>query len=64
MHFDYRNSDLDDKDLDYDGRSNEGERWDVDGKSIGNDEFEMRRARIGIKGKLDGVWKYDVCLTL
>lgn len=62
MHFDYRNSDLDEKDLD-NGIADNGERWDVDGKSIGNDEFEMRRARIGIKGKLDGVWKYDVVLN-
>ncbi len=63
MHFDYRNSDLNDNDLDYDGVANEGEDYDVDGKSISANEFEMRRARIGIKGKLDGMWKYDVVLN-
>ncbi len=58
MHFDYRNSDLDEDDL----GNVEADKWDVDGKSIG-DEFEMRRARIGIKGKLDGMWKYDIVLN-
>ena len=62
MHFDYRNSNLDESDLDYDGL-NEGENYDIDGKSISANEFEMRRARIGIKGKLDGVWKYDIVLN-
>jgi phosphate-selective porin OprO/OprP len=59
MHFDYRNSDLDDKDF---GDASTDE-YDVDTKSTSPNEFEMRRARIGIKGKLDGVWKYDVVLN-
>lgn len=63
MHFDYRNSDLNDSDLDADNAPNDGEEYDVDGKSISANEFEMRRARIGIKGKLDGIWKYDVVLN-
>jgi phosphate-selective porin OprO/OprP len=62
MHFDYRNSDLGYSDLDGDG-INEGEGYDIDGKSISASEFEMRRARIGIKGKLAGAWKYDVVLN-
>jgi phosphate-selective porin OprO/OprP len=63
MHFDHKHSSLDDDDFDKDNVANEGEEWDVDGKSVNNDEFEMRRARIGIKGKLDGIWKYDVVLN-
>jgi phosphate-selective porin OprO/OprP len=59
MHFDYRNSNLDEDDF---SNNTEQDEWDVDGKSMG-DEFEMRRARIGIKGKLDGMWKYDVVLN-
>ncbi len=59
MHFDYRNSDLDDKDF---GDASTDE-YDVDTKSTSPNEFEMRRARIGIKGKLDGMWKYDVVLN-
>ncbi|MFZ9917524.1 MAG: OprO/OprP family phosphate-selective porin [Methylophilaceae bacterium] len=58
MHFDYRNSDLDENDF----GNIEKDKWDTDGKSMG-DEFEMRRARIGIKGKLDGIWKYEVVLN-
>jgi len=60
MHFDYRNSDLDDGDF---GTDIEADNWDIDGKSTSASEFEMRRARIGIKGKLDGMWKYDVVLN-
>ena len=61
MHFDYRNSDLDDGDFgDGDGMN---EDYDIDTKSTSASEFEMRRARIGIKGKLDGMWKYDVVLN-
>lgn len=60
MHFDYRNSDLDDSDF---GTDIEADHWDIDGKSTSASEFEMRRARIGIKGKLDGMWKYDVVLN-
>ena len=60
MHFDYRNSDLDDSDF---GKDVENDRWDIDGKSTSASEFEMRRARIGIKGKLDGIWKYDIVLN-
>jgi phosphate-selective porin OprO/OprP len=60
MHFDYRNSDLDDGDF---GNGAEADDWDVDGKSTSPSEFEMRRARLGIKGKLDGMWKYDVVLN-
>jgi phosphate-selective porin OprO/OprP len=60
MHFDYRNSDLDDGDF---GSDLESDKWDIDGKSTSASEFEMRRARIGIKGKLDGMWKYDVVLN-
>lgn len=60
MHFDYRNSDLDDGDF---GSDIEADKWDIDGKSTSASEFEMRRARIGIKGKLDGMWKYDVVLN-
>lgn len=59
MHFDYRNSDLDDKDFGNDTT----DEYDVDTKSTSPNEFEMRRARIGIKGKLDGVWKYDIVLN-
>jgi phosphate-selective porin OprO/OprP len=59
MHFDYRNSDLDEGDFGNDLNDN----YDVDGKSTSPSEFEMRRARIGIKGKLDGMWKYDVVLN-
>jgi phosphate-selective porin OprO/OprP len=59
MHFDYRNSDLDDSDL----GNTVTDEYDVDGKSLSSSEFEMRRARIGIKGKLDGIWKYDVVLN-
>ena len=59
MHFDYRNSDLDDGDF---GNS-DADDYDVDTKSTSPSEFEMRRARIGIKGKLDGIWKYDVVLN-
>ena len=58
MHFDYRATDVDDDALD----SSDTDEYDVDGKSM-SDEFEMRRARIGIKGKLDGIWKYDVVLN-
>ena len=58
MHFDYRATDVDDDALE----SSDRDEYDVDGKSA-SDEFEMRRARIGIKGKLDGVWKYDVVLN-
>jgi len=60
MHFDYRNSDLDENDF---GTDIENDRWDIDGKSTSASEFEMRRARIGIKGKLDGIWKYDIVLN-
>ncbi len=60
MHFDYRNSDLDDSDF---GNGSTADDYDIDGKSTSPSEFEMRRARIGIKGKLDGVWKYDVVLN-
>jgi phosphate-selective porin OprO/OprP len=59
MHFDYRNSDLDDSDF---GNS-DADDYDIDTKSVSSSEFEMRRARIGIKGKLDGIWKYDVVLN-
>ena len=59
MHFDYRNSDLDDSDF---GNS-DADDYDIDTKSVSASEFEMRRARIGIKGKLDGMWKYDVVLN-
>ena len=58
MHFDYRASDVDDDALD----NSDTDDYDIDGKSM-SDEFEMRRARIGIKGKLDGIWKYDVVLN-
>ena len=60
MHFDYRNSDLDEGDF---GNDSHRDSWDVDGKSTSPSEFEMRRARIGVKGKLDGIWKYDVVLN-
>ena len=60
MHFDYRNSNLDENDI---GDDMENDRWDIDGKGLSAHEFEMRRARIGIKGKLDGIWKYDVVLN-
>lgn len=59
MHFDYRNSNLDDGDF----GSTDADDYDIDAKSTSPSEFEMRRARIGIKGKLDGVWKYDVVLN-
>jgi phosphate-selective porin OprO/OprP len=58
MHFDYRATDVDDDALD----NSDTDEYDVDGKSM-SDEFEMRRARIGIKGKLSNVWKYDVVLN-
>lgn len=60
MHFDYRNSDLDEDDF---GNDSHEDKYDIDGKSTSASEFEMRRARIGIKGKLDGMWKYDVVLN-
>jgi phosphate-selective porin OprO/OprP len=59
MHFDYRNSNLDDSDF---GKT-DADDYDIDTKSTSPSEFEMRRARIGIKGKLDGIWKYDVVLN-
>ncbi|MGA1714503.1 MAG: hypothetical protein ACO38J_03855, partial [Methylophilaceae bacterium] len=62
MHFDYRATDLDENDLGSSSASDDATRYDVDGKSAG-DQFEMRRARIGIKGVLDGIWKYDVVLN-
>ena len=61
MHFDFRNSDLDENDFGTDGTVSD--KWDIDGKSVSAQEFEMRRARIGVKGKLDGVWKYDIVLN-
>jgi phosphate-selective porin OprO/OprP len=61
MHFDYRNSDLDDSDFGNGDGVNED--YDIDTKSTSASEFEMRRARIGLKGKLHGMWKYDVVLN-
>ena len=58
MHFDYRATDVDDDAMD----NTDADEYDVDGKSM-SDEFEMRRARIGIKGKLSNIWKYDVVLN-
>jgi phosphate-selective porin OprO/OprP len=62
MHFDYRATDLDENDVGNSSADDDATGYDVDGKSLG-DQFEMRRARIGIKGKLDGAWKYDVVLN-
>ena len=58
MHFDYRATDVDDDAMD----NTDADEYDVDGKSM-SDEFEMRRARIGIKGKLSNIWKYDAVLN-
>jgi phosphate-selective porin OprO/OprP len=60
MHFDVRASSLDEGDI----STNPGTEYDTDGKSLNSTgEYEMRRARLGIKGKLDGIWKYDVVLN-
>ncbi|MEK9741361.1 MAG: porin, partial [Flavobacteriaceae bacterium] len=56
MHFDYRATDVrSDATGDYESNDN-------DAKSM-NDEFEMRRARIGVKGKLAGAFDYEVVLN-
>ena len=62
MHFDTRASSLDSDDVsNADALDAESDR---DFKSINAaGEHEMRRARLGIKGKLDGVWKYNVVLN-
>ncbi|MEQ1767284.1 MAG: porin, partial [Methylotenera sp.] len=59
MHFDYRNSDIN-------NLGNTGtldSKTDVDSKSI-SDQFELRRARIGVKGKIAKDFKYEVVANL
>ena len=60
MHFDVKGSSLDADDV----SGGTYTEYDRDGKSISSPgEYEMRRARLGIKGKLDGIWKYNVVLN-
>jgi phosphate-selective porin OprO/OprP len=59
MHFDYRNSDI--NDLGNTGTLSSN--TDVDSKTIA-DQFELRRARIGAKGKFAKDFKYEVSLNL
>ena len=59
MHFDYRNSDI--NDLGNTGVLNS--KTDVDSKTIA-DQYELRRARIGVKGKLAKDFKYEVVVNL
>ena len=54
MHLDYRASNLDDSDL------GEGARTDDKDTASMADQFELRRARIGIKGKIAKDFKYEV----
>jgi phosphate-selective porin OprO/OprP len=55
LHFDYHNSDLDGGDL----TTSSYDNYDIDAKSVGS-EYEVRRARIGVKGKLGGIWNYEI----
>ena len=63
LHFDTLFSDIDNDDIggvktQY-GSSEDWSDYDVDGKSVASDgEFLVRRARLGVKGKLDDIWKY------
>ena len=59
MHFDYRNSDLDEDDF---GNDSNEDKYDSDGKAKSPYECELRRERSGIKGKIKGKGKYDVDL--
>ncbi len=60
MHFDMKASSIDEDDI----SGGTYTEYDRDGKSISSPgEFEMRRARLGIKGKLDKIWKYNVVLN-
>ena len=68
MHFDVAASSVNENDVagnvdsDYSSSANYGS-YDRDAKSVSSDgEYEMRRARIGLKGKLDGIWKYSAVL--
>ena len=63
LHFDTLFSDIDNGDFgssaSQDGSTSDWSDYDVDGKSVASDgEFLVRRARLGVKGKLDGIWKY------
>ena len=54
MHLDYRASDVDDL-----SSSDAYAKTDVDSKSLA-DQFELRRARLGIKGKLAKYFGYEI----
>jgi phosphate-selective porin OprO/OprP len=59
IHFDARNNDID-------GLGNTGtldSKTDVDSRSLG-DQFELRRARIGVKGKVAKDFKYEIVANL
>jgi phosphate-selective porin OprO/OprP len=57
MHFDYRDSDIDGGDI------GGGRTDDRDTASLA-DQFELRRARIGVKGKFAKDFKYEVVTNL
>ncbi|CAN1533535.1 Phosphate-selective porin O/P [Methylophilaceae bacterium] len=59
MHFDYRNSDI--NNLGSTGAIDSS--TDVDSKTMA-DQFELRRARIGVKGKIAKDFKYEVVANL
>ncbi len=54
MHLDYRASNLDDRDL------GQGARTDDKDTASMADQFELRRARLGVKGKFAKDFKYEV----
>jgi phosphate-selective porin OprO/OprP len=58
MHFDYRDSDIDGR-----GDLGGGRTDDRDTASLA-DQFEIRRARIGVKGKFAKDFKYEVATNL
>ena len=58
MHFDYRDSDIDSS-----GELGGGRTDDRDTASLA-DQFEMRRARIGVKGKFAKDFKYEIVTNL
>jgi phosphate-selective porin OprO/OprP len=60
MHFDYRDSDIDGGDL---GGHSTLRTDDRDTASLA-DQFELRRARIGIKGKFAQDFKYEIVTNL
>jgi phosphate-selective porin OprO/OprP len=58
MHFDYRDSDIDGR-----GELGGGRTDDRDTASLA-DQFELRRARIGVKGKFAKDFKYEIVTNL